>query len=366
EAAKQPIADAASDKEVARVDAIFDNALAPLREVKWQLDCKKEKVAQTPSKDPLKPLIFGEGEHRITSNPVGEKVPLGFYGSVCQNEKLLRDIVFVVDVSGSMGSSGNFSDPRRGDGGCGRLDAVKAIMEKYEAMGNFQFALTTFATETAFEGSAFYPNQGELFSASMKQASKRSIGDILCASTTGTNYNTAFESAKRVLQKGRDNATKEIYFISDGAPDPSNLDGISIAAALKKNGITLNTKSIPVTIATIMLKGNDTLLRNSIASKKPDGTPLHAFVSDSAGLVEALHGLTFYEVTKAEIEYSIGGAPPVKVDVLSHMDKSNNMYSIPEITLTKADSAKPVTVKYSYWDNKGEVTTLTGTLIFSE
>ncbi|MBF0441415.1 MAG: VWA domain-containing protein, partial [Oligoflexales bacterium] len=336
-----------------------------LLEIKWQLDCKKENVAQVPSSDPLKPIIFGEGEHKLTANPITDPVPLTILGSVCKNEKLLRDIVFVVDVSGSMGRA-SISDPRRTDGGCGRLDAVSSITEKYGSMGNFQFALTTFSTDTMFEGNSFYGTRDEFFSSTIRQAKVTDIGDVLCDFTNGTNYNTAFEAARRVLLKGRENATKEIYFISDGAPDPSYLDGIAVASDLKTNGVTINSKKIPVTIATIMLKGNDTLLRESIATRKPDGTPLHAYVSSSSDLVETLYGLTLFEVTRAEIEYSIGGAEAVKVDVLSHMDKSTNLYTIPPVTITKADSLIPIPVKYSYWDNKGEVTILSGTLVLSE
>jgi hypothetical protein len=90
----------------------------------------------------------------------------------------------------------------------------------------------------------------------------------------------------------RGSVQKEIYFITDGLPTLQN--GIKEAADLRQSG-TL--------IAPIMLIGDETILRDKIASRDAQGHPLFRKVEDASKLADALAELSVNHLTKVELRY---------------------------------------------------------------
>src|SRR5690606_14867292 len=87
--------------------------------------------------------------------------------------------------------------------------------------------------------------------------------------------------------------TKEIYFISDGDPTEDH-EGDQIATSLKKSGVS---------IATIMLDGDDRVMADRIASRDATGKPLHTFVRRSEQLAQALEEISKNGIESAKVKY---------------------------------------------------------------
>ncbi len=114
--------------------------------------------------------------------------------------------------------------------------------------------------------------------------------------------------AGQLLQLGRAEASKEVYFVSDGQPDPATSDGVVEATALKTTGITIGAKTTKVQIATVMLAGRDQVMERSIASRTKTGRALHAFASQAGELTKALTALANSAVYTGTLSYKAPGA----------------------------------------------------------
>lgn len=117
--------------------------------------------------------------------------------------------------------------------------------------------------------------------------------DVICSSQGLTRYEIALTDAESLFQQARANASKEIYFISDGKPQPDYEHGKQEAKRLRNNGVT---------IATIMVRGNDQVMRTGIASKL-NGKPLHAKVNSSADLAAAIKELSRVDLVSGRLFY---------------------------------------------------------------
>ena len=237
--------------------------------------------------------IIGGGRHQIQAG-AAQNLAVSFSGSVCQPISTPRDLVFVVDVTGSMGegSGSEFNHDPQKHGTCGRLEAVRRVLAMVPNDGSARVSLLTFNSSVTAESSGFFTS-GDALIADLERKKGKSIDNIVCASDGGTDYGEALNGARRMFKKfARGSVQKELYFITDGLPTLQN--GVKEAVDLRQAG-TL--------IAPIMLIGDETILRDKIASRDAQGHPLFRKVEDASKLADALAELSVNQLTKVELRY---------------------------------------------------------------
>jgi hypothetical protein len=168
-------------------------------------------------------------------------------------------------------------------------------------------------------------------------ADPAAVASDICAMNGGTNYADALSAASTLLLSGRGDATKEIYFISDGAPS-AGFDGVSIAETLKTEGLKVGYSNIKTTIVTIMLKGSDTVLESQIASRDAGGNPLHAKVEQSDVLAQTLADLFTSRIVEATVRYRPRNAADwQEVNVLGMLN--GRRFALPPIVLADLEAS---------------------------
>ena len=226
-------------------------------ELSWDWSCDSYQSDDSALKGPDEHSVSGEGELTVNVNV-----------DICSPHDRKRDIIFIVDVSDSMRNWLNFgNDPLDNQGSCGRLNAIKSVTEKLPANANISYV--TFGGEVVDYVGGFLGKDDFL--------NDHANSEIFCNVSRRTNYKKAFLKAEDILASAREDSSKEIYFISDGQPNSSQGAGIDVAERIKEDA----------TIATLMLKGDDTILKNDIASRIDDN-PLHDKVSSAENLEQAL------------------------------------------------------------------------------
>ncbi len=308
----------------------------------WFWQCDSDPAAVPAAADDASLVLQGIGPHHFTSDQV-EGTAVTISGRLCRPATLKRDIVFVIDTSGSM----NDNDKRIGNG-CGRLSAIRQVLLALagEGAGIANFSIVTFNSVLDRNSTRFFDNANLLFA---ELSGAGDISDVVCNATGGTNYDAGLTKAAELLTLGRLGATKEIYFISDGQPD-SGKDGIARATSMKSVGVTVGTQLIPVTIATVMLAGTDTVLETQIASRDSTGKPLYGYVAQTGGLAKVLADLTHNEIVGAELKYRpLGAAKWTTLDLLTHLDAEFN-FVLPSFKIEVSKEPRGIEVQYEYWD----------------
>lgn len=306
----------------------------------WQCDSDPASVPEAPSDSGV--VLQGTGPHQFTADQI-DKTPITILGRLCKPASLKRDIVFVVDTSGSM----DRNDQRVGDS-CGRLTAMRQVLLALagEGAGVANFAIVTFNSKLERNSTRLFDNANLLFA---ELAGTGNIADVVCNAKAGTNYDAGLTKAGELLATGRPAATKEIYFISDGAPDGGK-DGVARAQSLKTIGVTVGATPVPVTIATVMLAGTDEVLESQIASRDATGKPMHGFVAQTGGLAKVLADLTHNEIIGAEFKYRpLGATKWTSLDLLTHLDAEFN-FTLPSFKIELSKEPKGIEVQYEYWD----------------
>jgi hypothetical protein len=200
--------------------------------------------------------------------------------------------------------------------------------------------------------SGFFASVDDLFADILKKSGEKDIAKVLCTSKGGTDYTMALNGAATVIGTASEDAVKEIYFISDGVPEPDSHNGVAEAATLKANGVT---------IAGLMLNGSDKYLENDISSRDPNGVPLYAKVNNASQLSKALLDLTSNDIEKGQLRYRvISGKKWETVDIMAY--KEELIYELPSFKLGKDAAPEGLDVVYEYWDRRGTHYTEQGTL----
>ncbi len=288
-------------------------------------------------------FVRGGGKYSFPVRPESI-VTLNISGSFCPPAELPRDIVFIIDVSGSMETN----DPATASNTCGRYDAIEAAISNLattladEADGS-QFAIITFSKDIVSSSSKFIGSKKDLYADITKTGT---IQSVLCDHKTSTNYDAALKRAEELFLAGRSGATKEIYFISDGEPDGS-ADGIMLANKLKKQGVVVEQSTILATIATIMLKGSDRVLEHYIASRDENQNAMHAKVDNVDELADVLAELAINELKETHMKFKfIADKEWQEFDLPD--PATTDEFSIPSMDLTVAAETEGIEVIYQY------------------
>lgn len=256
--------------------------------------------------------LNGDAEHFVDSVRFSQ-TQMSFNGVIKSNTQS-RDIVLVVDVSGSTQDS----DPtRKNDGKCARYDAVKSVINLAKAQSDARFAVVTFDSNVVRRTPGFFPDLEQMFIGELPE-------NILCRHGLATNYKSALESAADIFTSyAIADHLKELYFLTDGAPTyvsgnsaySCNFEvfcsGIPQAQGLKAQGVVLGT---------VMLGGTQSgsdYLRDYIASSGPDNLKLHVQAENSSQLVEKLTKLAADNLVGGRIYYrDIGSSMWMNMDML--------------------------------------------------
>lgn len=317
----------------------FDANKRRASQLTWFWQCESAPVPVPAPASPNEIVIAGAGPHQFSPKQL-DGAPLVFTGKICEPEEFKRDIVFVIDTSGSM----NENDPRVGDS-CGRLTAIDTVVRSL-VPGSFRVGLVTFNGALDRFSTGLFESADALFS---NLAGTGKLADVVCNANSGTNYDAGLSKAAELFQTaGQTKATKEVYFVSDGQPN-FGVEGIAQANLLKTNGVNIGGQMQPLTIATIMLSGTDTVLERFIASQGPNGKPLHAYVAQTSELTKALSILVKNEVAAAQLAWRpIGSADWQKSDLLQNLQGFN--FTLPSVTINYEEARQGLEVLYEYFD----------------
>jgi hypothetical protein len=322
----------------------------PFAALTWFWQCESQ-VVEPPAGTEESPVVEGQGPHSFIPEKL-QGTPITLQGNLCPPEALDRDIVFVIDISGSM----NGNDPLVGNS-CGRLDAVKKVLSNVPA-GIGEFGVVLFQ-DTAATSTALFTSEADLFT---DLAAGGAIETVLCQQGGGTNYQAAINAASGLLAMGRENASKEIYFVSDGQPNLGE-SGVVEATNLKTNGVNINGKQIPATFATVMLGGQDDVLESQIASLDSNGAPLHAYVKDADQLATTLADLASNDISGGSLKYrAIGATDWTSLDLMTHLNGFE--FVLPSFTIEEAVAPDGIEVEYEYFDQRGNRFSSAGILLW--
>ena len=307
----------------------------------WDLPCSSA------SKDDVDKLIGG-GKHQVQANGA-KSLSVTFMGSVCPPANSPRDVMFVVDVTGSMGE-GNGSDWNHDphvNGSCGRLEAIRQVIALMPKDDSARVSLLTFNSRVAAKASQFFARGEDLFS-DLERNTGEPIDQVICAANGETDYSVALRGARQMFAgQGRPGTQKEIYFISDGLPNISN--GVKEAKALRDSGAI---------IASIMLIGDESVLRDQIASRDPQGQPLFRKVAEASKLADALADLSMNRLSKVELRYRPTNAEGWhSADVRDQL--SQYSFRLPAITLS-LESTLSYEVVLDAFDSRGSHSRVAG------
>lgn len=339
--------------------------LEPFASLTWHWQCASAPGALPAPATDEDVLVSGVGPHEFLQGELSG-TPITFSGELCPPEALPRDIVFVIDVSGSMETGGTGNDSEV-NGSCARLRAVENVISSVPA-GIGRFGIVTFsdASDPAKNSTQLWGDQQQL--ATDLQRGGSSMAQTVCATSGSTFYQPGLMQARRLLEMGDALATKEIYFISDGQPQDRGVAKTQ-ASLLRYPGVNAQGTDKPVTIATVMLGGSDTALETEIASKVDDGqgnlVPLHAYVTDTNQLTSVLAELSSNEITDAQLKYrAIGSTDWSELSLMDHL--TGFEFSIPAADLDPTSAGQGIEVYFSYKDSHNNLFESGGKLIWVE
>lgn len=329
-----------------------------LTSLNWYWQCAND-PGTAPVQGVSDAVIKDGGNHSFSTTNFAKDVPVTISGRLCPPSKYPRDIVFVIDVSGSMQQ--NDKEKSRS---CGRLAAVKNIIANAVTQGkDARFGLVTFSDNVKAQSSAMFADDANLFADIGGAANPAAI---LCDTNGNTAYGAGLSAAEKILKSSRAGAIKEIYFISDG--EPTDLDasmvslGVPIASRLRLPGVSISGTMTPVKIATVKLgKEDGAVLKNNIASRDKNGNPFYALATDASLLADTLNKLAANDIDTGTVKYRPIGDPNWTEIVIKDLVKDYN-FTIPAFNTSVASAPNGLEVSFEYSDLHNNIYSNQGTI----
>ncbi len=335
----------------------------PYKQFIWQFNCPTSPTPlPTPQAGPGEIIFGGTGPHTIERFRL-QNTAMKVQGQICPPIDSQRDVVMVFDASGSNSTT----DPRdRTNKTCGRLQAFNAVLDTINWKSTKVGALT-------FSGSVL-ANSAELFDSrdalvtKLTNNGKKDIFDVICDEDGSTEYNDALKEAARMLGKGRENTSKELFFVSDGEPfDRFEAEGT--ADKLRNTGVRINGRNYPITIATVFL-GTDTkassYLRDNYASMDMNNDPIHANASDASRLADILAKMNSENILAGSLlkHGPKGGTVQQSIDIMPYVH--NYLFELPAFYLDASQINDNYELTFEYWDSHMNKFSITGNLILKK
>ena len=305
-------------------------------------------------------VVSGPGPHGFPTAQLSD-VPIQFRGKVCPVD-VSRDIVFIVDVSGSMQQAAKGNDAKK-NGTCNRLEAVKRIIDSSGGANGGKFSIVTFSDDVVFASTSF---SGSLNGALQGQ----DMATVLCAANGGTNYKAPLVIAQNLFTQARKGSSKEIYFVSDGLPDNDGTENQNDPTINGKNE-SASLRAGGVVIATAMLGNNapgDTYMRTFISSSiKQTGQPdvvLHASITNTTDLTRALNQLADNSIVTGTLNYrSVGSTDWQSVNLMTY--KKEDEFILPALRINDKNAPNGLEIQFQYEDRRGNGHSGSGMIVWS-
>ncbi len=346
--------------------------------IDWYFPCpfdapnEPNKLVVPNQTNPRKIILNGVGPFEYVKEDMAH-IPVTVHGRVCPWKLVHRDVTFVIDVSYSMGDNDPLVDvPPAGSGkkSCGRLDALNAILDKMPP-NITSFAVVTYDDDINYKSKKLYKTKAELFAdltTGSTPGSPRKVEDVICEISGGTTYTAGLTGAKQVLEKGEINATKEIIFLSDGAPSDKP-QAKAMAEDLKTNGVTVGGRKQTVSLATVFLGStvpSPNVLEEmaSVDRSKIPPKPIYAVAKDAGELADLLGKMIENnKLQGSDVVQGGDGASSSRttIDVFQKLDAKNQFVTVPfELKLDR--SQKNYILNFEYWDTMQNRSSYPGTI----
>ncbi len=305
----------------------------------WHFPCEEGGAWSWGEYDFMGQGVYSKNMHSAKS------LELTISGVLCDTRYLPRDVVFVIDTSASMRDN----DPVDADGSCARSRAMDRMVAYLSRFDNAQVGLVTYNSYVSVMHDRLVP--ATKFYADYMAMHTR-MQEFLCYADFYTNYRRALLQTEKLLNTGRTDSFREIYFFSDGEPRESifsfeNPAGLHIAKRLRENA----------TIATIGL-GKTGILKEDIASRV-NGEPLHRQAERLGELFTLLRELVQTKNVSAELTYRyLGTEESYAIDIRQETGAVEDEFFQLDPLLFTIDADDPqknkgIAVEIKYWDSNG-------------
>ena len=340
--------------------------------IDWYFTCPfdgpndADRLVVPPQRSPRRLVLDGIGPFKYDRKDlVG--VPVTVHGRVCPWKNVHRDVVFAIDVSGSMSESDPMITNSNGGLTCGRMKALDALVAKMPA-GITNFGVITYDDSIEHASTKLFSDRTALYLDLIAGNGRTDITKIICEQNGGTEYKIGLDKAKELLLSGEEHATKEIIFLSDGQPSDSEQDIIKTTDDLKTNGLVINGRHQAVSIATLLLGDSpaDDILEKmaSLDTSATPAKPVFAKAQDADQLADALGRLMDNVKLQGATVSHAGDAPnttPTKFDVMPRLD-ARNQFSTQAFELNIDATQKNYTIGFEYWDTMQNRATFPGSI----
>lgn len=300
-------------KSVASEDSLgnrpdFELSKQSYKDAVWYLPCDGRDVP--PAAQPGQIVISGPSFDSVRENFGGTKMI--FQGKVCPPETYPRDVVFVIDVSTSMGYS-TVDQPVNGS--CKRLTNLEAMIQAMPA--GAKYAVVTFEETLVATSTKLHDTKAALY-AELTQNGAKPIGDVICRWDGRSYFDNAIAKARDLLTAGRSGKIqKDIILMSDGDAEEADVNnptshhskGLAMANQLKTVGVNVGGANVKVQIAGLRadLPLYDKFLYQAVS---PDmrGTSMIADMNQGADIGARINQFSFGILDHAKITYGPQGS----------------------------------------------------------
>lgn len=341
----------------------------PYRQFIWQFNCPTSSTPlPTPQAGPGELVFAGTGPHEIDRNRL-QNTAMKVQGQICPPVDSQRDVVMVFDVSGSNESDifTRGSDPAdRTNKTCGRLQAFEAVLATINWKSTRVGALT-FDGNVVASSKGLIDSRDALVNALTDNGSK-DLFSVLCHAGGGTLYENPLKEAGGMLARGRENTSKELFFVSDGEPtDKSRAE--DVARDLRSPGVRINTRDYPVTIATVLLgkkAAADRYLRDNYASLDMNSIPIHANAAEASRLADILSKMNSENILAGSIlKHGAKDSTITKtIDIMPYVQ--NYLFELPAFYLDPQQISDHYELTFEYWDSHMNKFSVTGSLVLKK
>lgn len=339
---------------------LLDGVKSSYSEAIWFLPC--DGTDRAPAAAPGQLVISGRSVNSVRENFMGTKII--FQGRVCPPKNLPRDVVFMIDVSASMGYADG--DPLVG-GTCKRLTQLESMIALLPAGSNF--GVVAYEETITAASKNLFTTKAAMYADLTKNGSVP-IANIVCGWRNQGFLDVGMASAKTLLSMGRGtDVQKELVIITDGDNTvmPSNthlMNGIQAATDLRNVGVVVGGAApVKVQIAGLRVASGqvDKYLRLT-ASTDLTGITMVDDILQSSRMNTRLDSLSLGILNVANLNYGPSGSVNgITMNIKSNL-AADFTFRIMAGTLALTRDQTGYDVRLDSADMRGNANSVTGRL----